>query len=312
MDDRFDLCVSQLAEQHHGVLSASHLSALGVPDHVRRHRLTSGRWELVYDRVYRIVGTPLEWRGHVVAACWAGGTRALASFRTAAELREFPGRSNKSVEITCPRWRRARHEGLVVHESLALDAEDHDVVDGIPTTSVTRTLFDLASVPPRSVVDLAIENALRRHLVTKAELEQTLIRLGRRGRPGTQEFRRSVELHLIDRRLTESEAELRLLRLIEGLGFPTPIPQFEIRDDDGHVVARVDFAYPELKIAIEYDSYAHHLGTDSHDRDGARRNTIVGLGWRPITATADDIRTGGRRLSVDLRRAFGTGVGRSE
>src|SRR4051794_37104597 len=64
--------------------------------------------------------------------------------------------------------------------------------------------------------------------------------------------------------------------------------------------------------AIEHDSYAHHLGRENHDRDGARRNAIVGLRWRPITATPDDARTNGRRLAVDLGRAMQTGVGRSE
>jgi hypothetical protein len=164
------------------------------------------------------------------------------------------------------------------------------------------------------VLDLAIENALRRDLTSKPELELTLGRLGRRGRPGTQEFRRAVTLHLTDRALTESEGELRLLRALERLGFPTPVPQFEIRDEDGRLVARVDFAYPDLKIAIEYDSYAHHLGTDAHDRDAARRNALLGLKWYPITATAADLRNGGHRLAIDLRlaRAQRTGVGAHE
>jgi len=314
VDDHFDLLVSQFAEQNHGVFGAEHLLELGVPNHLRRHRLVSARWEVVYDRVYRICGTPLEWRGEVLAACWAGGLRALAARRTAAELWKLPGRSTDFVEITCPRWRRARHEGLVVHETLALDDADRSTVDGIPTTSVNRTLFDLASVVTPSVLDLAVENALRRTLTSKAELEHTLRRLGRRGRPGTQTFRRAVELHLADRALTESEAELRLLRLIEHLGFPPLVPQYEIRDDDGRLVARVDFAYPDVKIAIEYDSDAHHLGTDAHKRDSSRRNAIVGLEWIPITATADDVRNGGRRLAIDLRRALSrrTGVARVE
>src|SRR3954464_3415754 len=124
MDEQLiDALVGQRAERQHGVFGTRDLSELAIPDHIRRHRLASGRWELVHDRVYRIVGTPLEWRGRVLAACWAGGARALASCRTAAELRQIPGRSATLVEITCPRWRRARHEGLLVHESVALDPE---------------------------------------------------------------------------------------------------------------------------------------------------------------------------------------------
>jgi very-short-patch-repair endonuclease len=69
------------------------------------------------------------------------------------------------------------------------------------------------------------------------------------------------------------------------------------------LVARVDFAYPDLKIAIEYDSYEHHTGKAALDRDGARRNAVVAAGWLPVTATAADIRNQGRRLANDLRRA---------
>jgi hypothetical protein len=304
MDEQvIDLRVSQIAERHHGVFAAEHLRALAVPDHVRRHRLATGRWEPVHERVYRIVGTPLEWRGRVLAACWAGGTRAVASHRTGAELRGLPGGSIDPIEITCPRWRRARHDGLVVHESLAFPDDEIDTVDGIPTTTVNRTLFDLASIVKSSVLDIAIENALRRGLTTVRELERTLVELGRRGRPGTQQFRQAVELHQPVRAFTESDAEHRLLRIIERHGFPTPVVQHEIRDTDGRLVARVDFAYPDLKIAIEYDSYVHHLGRDALVRDGMRRNKIVALGWLPITATANDVKNGGQQIADDLRRA---------
>ncbi len=81
------------------------------------------------------------------------------------------------------------------------------------------------------------------------------------------------------------------------------MPQYEIRDADGCLVARVDLAYIDLKIAIEYDSYAHHVGNEALVRDSARRNAVVARGWLPITATANDLRNGGHRLAVDVRRA---------
>jgi hypothetical protein len=301
--DSIDAQVNRIAESHHGVFSAHHLRELAVSRHVRTHRLTTRRWELVYERVYRIVGTLLTWRGRLLGACWAAGPRALASHRSAAELWELPGCSTKFVEITCSRWRRAQQAGLVVHESLVLADEDATTVDGIPVTTVPRTLFDLAGVVGSGTLDLAIATALRRHLTTRRALEATFDRLGRRGRPGTAQFRKALKLHLADGAQTESEAEHRILRLIAKHGLPTPVPQYEIRRPDGQLVARVDFAYPDLKIAIEYDSYAHHLGTEAHDRDGARRNAIVALAWLPITATGADLRTGGRRLAKDIADA---------
>ena len=314
MGDHLDALVSQVAEKHHGVFAAHHLRALDIADHVRRHRLESGRWEQVHERVYRVVGNPLTWRGQLLAACWAGGTRAVASHRSAAELRLLPGRSDRTVEITCPRWRRAQHDGLVVHESLSLDDEDVEIVDRIPVTTLSRTLFDLAGVVGRDTLDLAVATALRRGATTHAELAATLARLGRRGRGGTTKFREVLALHTRDRARTESEAEHLVLRLIEKHGLPAPVPQYEIRRPDGSLVARVDFAYPDLRIAIEYDSYAHHLGTEAHDRDGARRNAVLRARWYPITATAADLRNGGHQLAREIAdaRALRSGVKVSE
>ena len=308
--DSVDALVSQVAESNHGVFAAHHLRELDINRHLRTRRLATGRWERVHEGVYRVVGTPLTWRGRLLAACWAGGTRAVASHRSAAELWELPGRNRNTVEITCPRWRRAQHDHLVVHESLALDETDTTVLEQIPVTSTSRTLFDLAGVVGPTTLDLAVATALRRRLTTSRELEQVLDRLARRGRAGTAQFRAVLALHRSNPARTESEAEHLVMRLLAKHGLPLPIPQYEIRRADGTLVARVDFAYPELKIAIEYDSYAHHLGTDAHDRDGARRNAIVAMEWRPITATAADLRNGGHRLANDvaLARTIRSGV----
>src|SRR4051794_9302753 len=94
----------------------------------------------------------------------------MASIRSAAELHMLPGRRTDPLEITCPRWRRSHGSSLIVHESTALDSADITVVDGIPVTTVARTLFDLGGVYRKGYVELAVENALRRGLTTEAEL----------------------------------------------------------------------------------------------------------------------------------------------
>jgi very-short-patch-repair endonuclease len=197
-----------------------------------------------------------------------------------------------------------------VHESLEFEDVDIAPRQRIPVTTVARTLFDLAGVVGQTTVDLAMATALRRRLTTLQQLDETLGRLARRGRAGTTKFRRALELHNRTPAQTESEAEHLILRLLMKHGLPAPVPQYEIRRPDGSLVARVDFAYPDFKIAIEYDSYAHHLGTEAHDRDGARRNAILRLQWYPITATAADLRNGGHRLAeaVIEARALRSGV----
>jgi predicted transcriptional regulator of viral defense system len=310
-----DELVNQIAERHHGVFTGEDLRAVGVSAHVRKHRLAVGRWIAIHDGVYRIGGIPLTWRGRVLAACFAADEDSVASHRSAAELWQLPGRATGVVEVTCRRWRRTREPGVVVHESLMLDDVDRALVDGIPVTTATRTLFDLAGRSNGDqVLDLAIENALRRKLTTVPELVAAQERLARRGRPGSAAFRAALDRRAADDALTESEAERLIVRLLVVQGLPTPALQHEIRDHDGRLVARVDLAYPDLRIAIEYDSYTHHVSREALVRDSARRNSVVALGWLPITATAADLRNGGHRLATDVRRAraLRTGVTSAE
>ncbi len=285
---------------------------------------------LVHDRVYRIVGytDDLARRARSPRAGPAG-SRAVASHRSAAALWELPGRSVDIVEITCPRWRRARHDGLVVHESGALTDDDttvgrrhsgHDASSARSSTSPGSAVRRPST--SRSTTRCAASSPRSRSCTRPST------RLARRGRPGTQLFRTALADRDPDATLSESERERLLFRMLRRHGFPTPVPQYEIRDESGNVVARADFAYPDLKIAIEYDSYQEHTGKVALVRDSARRNAVVALGWAPIAATADDLRTGGaparqraathtnptfrrrsRRIIAPLRRRFGIAVG---
>ncbi|MBG0820176.1 DUF559 domain-containing protein [Planomonospora sp. ID91781] len=60
-------------------------------------------------------------------------------------------------------------------------------------------------------------------------------------------------------------------------GLPRPVSQFEICEEAGLRLARVDLAYPDAKLAIEYDG-------DNHNgrwmKDVLRQNQIFSEGWR--------------------------------
>jgi predicted transcriptional regulator of viral defense system len=303
VSESVDSRVSEFAAQHHGAFTASHLSTLKVSRDQRRERLESGRWTEIYDGVYRIAGVPKAWKPDLLAAVWAGGSRAVASHRSAAALWDLPGARRDLVEITCPHWRRTQETGIIVHETRSLASDDVSERQAIPVTSVERTLFDLAGTTRVTTLDLAIDNALRRELTDFDRLHTTLTRLARRGRPGTQLFRSVLAERDPEMRLSESERERLLFRMLRRHGFPMPVPQFEIFDESGNFVARPDFAYPDLKIAIEYESFQEHTGKLALVRDSARRNAVVALGWAPIAATAVDLRHGGNQLADALRRA---------
>jgi very-short-patch-repair endonuclease len=295
-----DLEVARISEQQHGYFTQAQLDAIGVSPADRRWRLEAGRWERQYDVVYRIAGTPHTWKGDLLAGCWAGGPRGVASHRSAAALWEYAGRRTDIVEITCPRWRRARHPGLYVHESKALDARDITEVDGIPVTTPELTLVMLGAVCSPLVVEMALDRALRCDLVTVASTKQLLRRLGKQGRNGIGTLRRIVDERDPERAPRESEKETELFALLRRNGLPLPIPQYEIFHD-GQFVARPDFAYVDAKLAIEYESYQEHTGKLALERDNARRNAMLTIGWTPLGVTNADIRSGGRLVCAQIR-----------
>src|SRR4051812_31425386 len=88
-----------LAEQHHGYVAVHHLELLGIDNRERKRLLASGALIREWHGAYRVVGAPTSWKGELVAACWAGGTRALASHRSAAAVRDLAGGRQTIQEV---------------------------------------------------------------------------------------------------------------------------------------------------------------------------------------------------------------------
>jgi predicted transcriptional regulator of viral defense system/very-short-patch-repair endonuclease len=302
MNDGLDETIAGIAAQHHGLFARQHLDLLGVSEETRRHRLASGRWQLIHDCAYRIAGAPITWHATLLAACWAGGTRAVASHRSAAALYDLPGGRRDAIEITCPRWRRARHGGLVVHESRLLTTADIAFVHAIPCTTIERTLFDISGLGKPRTLELALDAALRRDLTSFVSLNEAADRIAKRGRRGSARFRAALAARAPGEAVPESAPERLLAILLTHQGLPAPEFQHVVRDATGAFVARVDLAYPEWKILVEYDSYQEHVGRLALVRDSARRNSLVALGFTTLTATPEDLKGDARELARAIRR----------
>jgi very-short-patch-repair endonuclease len=298
-----DIALAELAEGQHGVFTLGQARALGITDGIRDRRLRSGRWIAIHPGVYRLAGAPRSWHGDLLAACLGSPGPGVASHRSAAKLWNLPGGRDDLAEITCARWRRMHTPELIVHETGALPSVDITTRDGFPCMTVERTLLSLGAAVHPGVVEMAVDAALRRELTTIAELRATVRRLARRGRNGTGVLRRIVDLHDPDGGLAESPMETRLRQLIRDHRLPMPVFQYEVLHH-GRFVARVDAAYPEQHLALEYDSYEHHTGRLALVRDSRRRNDLVVARWSVISVTAADFAAGGNRVATAIRTAL--------
>lgn len=92
------------------------------------------------------------------------------------------------------------------------------------------------------------------------------------------------------------------LTLVDA-GLPEPTLAYEVRDDAGAFVARLDLAYPELKIAIEYEGAHHLLDAGQWTKDIARYERLAALGWTVIRVTRDDLFTRPDELAARVRTA---------
>ena len=304
MRDSREAMLVRHAEEQHGVFTLAQIRAVRLSDNWRRNRLAEGRLVLVHDRTYRFAGTPLTWDGELLAAVWAGGARGRASHRSAASKWGLAGGTTALLEITCPRFRRARHDGLIVHETKLYESSDTSVVDGIPVTSCERTLLDLGAVVPPLIVDQALDDALRRGLTTMDAVQRMLDRTARSGRNGAGVLREVLAARGPSKP-AESRPERSMVRMMLRHGLPMPVLQYEVRDDRGGFLGRVDAAYPTHKVIVEYDSYEWHTGKVALDHNAPRRNRFVEHGYQVYVATPRDLRRGGgTELCAQIRAAI--------
>ena len=197
---------------------------------------------------------------------------------------------------------------MVVHRTTALDPVDVTVVDAIPVTTVTRTLIDLAAVITPDVLEEALDDALRRGLTSIPRLQWRLAELGGRGRAGARAIRAAIAARAGGDAIPASVFETRLFRVLSRSRLPLPVRQHRIRVR-GRVIAVPDFAYPDIRVAIEADGYGSHGGRARWAHDLARRNRVTAVGWRVIHVTWSDLRDRPDRVVATISAALGTPKG---
>jgi hypothetical protein len=168
----------------------------------------------------------------------------------------------------------------------------------VPVTTALRTAFDLARHLDLTDAVAAVDAMLTRRWITITKLAEYAAK--RPGWSGAPRVRRVLELSLPG---AESPMESRVRLLLVLAGLPIPVPQYKIRDSAGRLLARLDLAYPELRLAIEYDG-DHHRERDQFRRDLARLNRLRLLGWTVLQFTADDVLRHPERVVNQVRAAI--------
>ena len=289
----------RLAGTQTGLIATGQLRELGISKG-RQHGLVSiGVLEPMRRGVLRWVGSPRCWAQDLMAAILTPGERVVASHRSALRLWGLRTRFD-GLEVTV-RYPANRHiEGVKVHRSVDLEARDVILHRGIPVTNVARTLCDAGLIFPSHEVARMVDHAVGSGLTTPRDLLAFRERVGEHGRNGVVKLDEAVEYLPEGVTVADSGPEIGLLRLLLRAGLPEPELQYWVRANGRDY--RLDLAYPECRLGLEYDGMAAHTGADAFVSDRRRQNDLLDAGWVLRRYTARDLRDRPEATVAGIRR----------
>ncbi|MGS2618144.1 endonuclease domain-containing protein [Micromonospora sp. LZ34] len=264
-----------------------------------KNDLRTSAWRRLFHNVYADARLEISHRTRCrAAASWLFPPGCAIAGRSAVALHGGAtcGPDDDVEVVVEPSTRFGPLAGLLIHVAPWREGEVSRI-DGVPVTTVERTCWDVACW--LDVIDAValIDSLGHVGAVGRAELERYLMM--RRGERGSRRFAEAISLTDPG---AESLPESRLrVRLIKA-GLPRPVTKHVITRA-GRFVARVDLAWPELKVAIEYDGLWHHDPAQFH-HDRQRLNRILGDDWIVLHVTSERMREDFAGFLMEVRAAL--------
>lgn len=245
-------------------------------------QLRSLAWVRLFPDVYACASLPVTHGLRTEAAACLLLPGSVVAGRGAATWWGVPmAGATEDVELLLPVGHRAgATRGLRVRRA-AVGRSEVRSVRGVAVASPVRTALDLARTRPLDEAVALVDRFAAAGLVDLAQARSAAATVtGRDCRTVRQVLR------LADG-LAGSPQETRVRLLIAGSPLPQPVAQFTV-SARGRFVARVDFAWPERRLALEYDGLWHaEPGQFAADR--RRLNRLLAAGWRVLFVTAADL-----------------------
>jgi G:T-mismatch repair DNA endonuclease (very short patch repair protein) len=213
----------------------------------------------------------------------------------------LPPDEEDDVELTVPIGSAVRRlPGLRIRRRALYPASVTER-QGVRATTVEATAVDLARTGPLDEAVVLVDRLVDRRLTSLALVREVAAHASGRG---CRQVRGAVALA---DGLAGSPQETRLRLLLHRSGLPRPVAQFVVRDADGYV-GRVDFAWPDARVVVEYEGRWHGDTPQQVAKDRRRLNRLSAADWTIVFVTADDLR---RPAAVLSRIAAALGASQS-
>ena len=192
------------------------------------------------------------------------------------------------LRTRAPRGHRPRVRkgvpGIRLHRSHSLDAQDTTNHQGIPTTTLARTLLDIAAQVPSHHLERALAQAERLQLYDHRAIESVIERSN--GHRGTRRLATAIQ---DDPQFTRGELEARMRKLVRDHGLPRPSFNVSL-DAPDHPGLEVDCYFPTHRLVVETDGWDTHRTRQAFEDDRAKDAANLAAGYRVVRFTWRQLR----------------------
>jgi hypothetical protein len=289
-----DAWIAEVARRQHGVISRNQLLRLGLGNDAINHRICTTRLLPLYRSVYAVGHLNRSRESAWMAAVLAAGEAAVLSHRSAGAAWGIFS-SSARPEVTVPQQRRPRRN-IVFHRSV-IPPDERTTHDGIPITTVPRTLLDLAATLDERQLERAINEAEIKRLWDELSLHDLLHRYPRRR--GTRNARAALGKRTEGATVTKSDLEELFIAFADRAGLPRPETNTYIEGIE------VDCVWRAQRVVIEVDSWEIHRTRAAFERDREKSRILQAAGWCCVPVTYLQLMHGSGEVARDVRRLLG-------
>ncbi len=255
-----------MATKQHGVVSVRQLRDLLGYSQDSVERLEAAGWlTRLYTSVYAVGHTNLSLYGQCLAAVLGSGPDSLLSHYSAAWLWRLTPTQPIPIHVTTP-IPRGKREPIRIHRSSTLTDADRGLVEGIPVTSVARTLLDQAALVKQRQLRRLLKEAEARRVFGLAGVHDVLER--NKGHRGSRRLRAAIRDYEPPP-FTRSDFEARFYEAVLAAGLPRPRANYNLAGME------VDLYWPEHRFAVELDLFETHGTRDSFEEDRQRQEELL-------------------------------------
>jgi very-short-patch-repair endonuclease len=271
--------IARIGGRQDNVITGEQALDAGLGRGALAHRVKVGAMQRLHTGVYLIGPAPPTPMARARAAALAVGADAVVSHLSAARLFGLLPDKGGDVDITVAGRNPGRRPRIRRHRVKDLPHQDVTTINGIKVTSIARTICDLAATESARDTEHAFQEALFRDKTIDRAIAAVLQREPRRrGAP-------LIRSLIADPRLTRSERERRILKLIEQAQLPKPLTNVPL---NGYVA---DVFWPHHNLILEFDGWQGHGHRLAFESNRKRDQVMLAAGLRTLRVTDRQLTT---------------------